>query len=481
MKDRHDGSSNLDAPNWDHPFELMWMQAISHRSLDPRSRSSVQWKTRMKTSMIPKEIKKVFLLETFKYGDFRGDSRTPGLPTLANYHAGTDISQKDEKPIKKRQNRTRDGKVCGDEAKSKDEHLNTITETESRDSSITSPKIDFLPEEFVGELDLIDLILPGINDDDFDEEEGEIDIDIFQIEDKILREKLLNFNLLIDKIEALNLILLFLLLDTTGIESDFDSEGDIIFLDDLLNDDPILDYERFTFDIELDTAVINNFDELNEDECFDPGGGTDISKLTRKQSKNRQARTRESEEYKKKTKNQSRSQKVKDRSQIQSTWSTATYLRDKFVECVLLMANIEALKDIPTHFDNSSGSTTTRSDYSLPDYEAFYDDHIEEKNSGSTTTHADFSHYDSLQSLIFRSIQFLLPIGIEPELGNLTMDVVEDILPTREPRVHVPNDPVSPSYLYLLDCPDSEAYRARGLLSSFTRASESQLTFWNPI
>ncbi|GJX29319.1 hypothetical protein Tco_0237398 [Tanacetum coccineum] len=47
----------------------------------------------------------------------------------------------------------------------------------------------------------------------------------------------------------------------------------------------------------------------------------------------------------------------------------------------------------------SSGSTTTRSDYSLPDYEAFYlnDDHIEEKSSGSTTTHADFSlpKYDS--------------------------------------------------------------------------------------
>ncbi|GJX45774.1 hypothetical protein Tco_0262450 [Tanacetum coccineum] len=45
----------------------------------------------------------------------------------------------------------------------------------------------------------------------------------------------------------------------------------------------------------------------------------------------------------------------------------------------------------------SSGSTTTRSDYSLPDYEAFYsdDDHIKEKNSGSTTTHADFSKYDS--------------------------------------------------------------------------------------
>ncbi|GJT35227.1 hypothetical protein Tco_0925646 [Tanacetum coccineum] len=46
--------------------------------------------------------------------------------------------------------------------------------------------------------------------------------------------------------------------------------------------------------------------------------------------------------------------------------------------------------------ENSSGSTTTRSDYSLPDYEAFYlnDDHIEEKSSGNTT-HADFSQYDS--------------------------------------------------------------------------------------
>ncbi|GJS70911.1 hypothetical protein Tco_0703752 [Tanacetum coccineum] len=44
--------------------------------------------------------------------------------------------------------------------------------------------------------------------------------------------------------------------------------------------------------------------------------------------------------------------------------------------------------------ENSSGSTTTRSDYSLPDYEAFYsdDDHIGEKSSGSTTTHADFSN-----------------------------------------------------------------------------------------
>ncbi|GJT17661.1 hypothetical protein Tco_0876367 [Tanacetum coccineum] len=109
-------------------------------------------------------------------------------------------------------------------------------------------------------------------------------------------------------------------------------------------------------------------------------------------------------------------------------------LHEKMLNVNLLIANIEALKDNPTPssdfvtkssstslnlfleetntFDNSltesetfcfdleensSGSTTTRSDLSLPDYEAFYldDDHIEEKSSGSTTTHADFSQYDS--------------------------------------------------------------------------------------
>ncbi|GJX11734.1 hypothetical protein Tco_0201593 [Tanacetum coccineum] len=181
-----------------------------------------------------------------------------------------------------------------------------MSQKTSRDILITSPKIDFLPEEFAGKLDLIDPIIPGIDEDDcdeddFDEEEGEIDIDILQIEDKILREKLLNVNLLIDKIKALNLTpsIPFVLeypssspipvmdsdflieeVDTflvsedlipPGIESDFDSEGDIIFLDDLLNDDPIPEYEHFTFDIKPDTPVINNFDELNEDECFDPG------------------------------------------------------------------------------------------------------------------------------------------------------------------------------------------------------------------
>ncbi|GKE79303.1 hypothetical protein Tco_1545423, partial [Tanacetum coccineum] len=184
-----------------------------------------------------------------------------------------------------------------------DAEFGLINSLLSRDISITSPKIDFLPEEFAGELDLIDPILLGIDEDDFDEEEGEIDIDILQIKDEILREKLLNVNLLIDKIEALNLtpsipfvlkhpsyspfpvvdsdflieeVDIFLVSEDSippGIESDFDSEGDIIFLDNLLNDNLTPEYERFTFDIEPDSPVINNFDELNEDKFFDPKGG----------------------------------------------------------------------------------------------------------------------------------------------------------------------------------------------------------------
>nr|GFA99967.1 hypothetical protein [Tanacetum cinerariifolium] len=111
-------------------------------------------------------------------------------------------------------------------------------------------------------------------------------------------------------------------------------------------------------------------------------------------------------------------------------------LREKLFNVHLLIANIEALKDNPTQsselltkssstslnsfleetntfhnsllkFENfyfdlgeiSSGSTTTDSDISLPDYEAFYFDenHIKEISSGSTITHSDISlsEYDS--------------------------------------------------------------------------------------
>nr|GFA75593.1 hypothetical protein [Tanacetum cinerariifolium] len=111
-------------------------------------------------------------------------------------------------------------------------------------------------------------------------------------------------------------------------------------------------------------------------------------------------------------------------------------LREKLLNVNLLIATIEALNDNPTPFSDcktkssstslnslleetntfhnslpefenfyydlgeiSSGSTTTHSDISLPDCEAFYfdDDHIKEISSGNTTTHSDISlsEYDS--------------------------------------------------------------------------------------
>nr|GEV14957.1 hypothetical protein [Tanacetum cinerariifolium] len=188
-------------------------------------------------------------------------------------------------------------------------------------------------------------------------------------------------------------------------------------------------------------------------------------------------------------------------------------LREKLLNINILIANIKALKDNPipssdfmtkssspslnslleeaNTFDNSlpefetfcfdleetsSGSTTTRSDISLPDYEVFYDDHVKEISSGSTTTHSDSSLYDSFifdllinpfppadRSGFYEFANELAHIVSPPEydcfcfknkpnLGDFTMDVVEDIFLTREPRVHVHNAlPTHPTLQLNLD------------------------------
>ncbi|GJY52922.1 hypothetical protein Tco_0444586 [Tanacetum coccineum] len=116
----------------------------------------------------------------------------------------------------------------------------------SRDILITSPKIDFLPEEFNPFIPFV-LEYPSSSP-------------IPVVDSAFLIEEVDTFLVPDDSIPP-------------GIESDFDSEEDIIFLDNLLNEIISSEYERFTFDIEPDAPVINNFDELNKDECFDPGGG----------------------------------------------------------------------------------------------------------------------------------------------------------------------------------------------------------------
>ncbi|GJZ77473.1 hypothetical protein Tco_0642145 [Tanacetum coccineum] len=113
----------------------------------------------------------------------------------------------------------------------------------------------------------------------------------------------------------------------------------------------------------------------------------------------------------------------------------------------------------------SSGSPTTPSDLSLPDYEAFSNDHIEETSSGSTTTYSNssFSKYDSFifdlsinsyhpsnrsdfhEEFADELAQIISPTKSDcffkdiPSWAIFTKDVGEIFFQTREPRVHVLN------------------------------------------
>nr|GEZ36659.1 hypothetical protein [Tanacetum cinerariifolium] len=172
-------------------------------------------------------------------------------------------------------------------------------------------------------------------------------------------------------------------------------------------------------------------------------------------------------------------------------------LCEKLLNVNLLIAKIEALNDNPTPssdcktkssstslnslleetntFDNSlpefetfcfdveeisSGSSTTHSDISLPEYKVFYDDHVKEISNGSPTTHSDSSLYASFifdlsinpfppadRSDFYEFTDELIPFisppeydcflfKIKPNSRDFTKDVVEDISPTKEPQVH---------------------------------------------
>ncbi|GJX56518.1 hypothetical protein Tco_0286415 [Tanacetum coccineum] len=64
----------------------------------------------------------------------------------------------------------------------------------------------------------------------------------------------------------------------SGIDNDDDSEGDILPLEELLDNvlSALLESDDFTVDVEPVTAMTNDFDVLNNDEPFDPGGGENV-------------------------------------------------------------------------------------------------------------------------------------------------------------------------------------------------------------
>ncbi|GKB21334.1 hypothetical protein Tco_0855257 [Tanacetum coccineum] len=207
-----------------------------------------------------------------------------------------------------------------------DKHLDTISETES-DKVIKSSVenlvpilntlIDSFPKfDYLLELAHINPIPPGIEEADFDLEEEIRLVENLSYDNSSPRppEERNSENVVTiiespspssipveDSDSYMEEIDLFLAFDDSmppGIENDdYDSEGDIRFLEKLLSNDPIpipeiessnldhfndpssphpplepLDVE-ICFDVEPDTTVKNDFDEPKKDECFNPGGG----------------------------------------------------------------------------------------------------------------------------------------------------------------------------------------------------------------
>nr|GFB07120.1 hypothetical protein [Tanacetum cinerariifolium] len=251
------------------------------------------------------------------------------------------------------------------------------------DDSFSLDDIDYVEasppdSEFVSSevMEIVILEVRGIDDDI-----------LLTIKDDVLREKLVNVNLLISKIEALNA--------NPTPSSYCKTKSSSTSLNSLLEetntfDNSLPEFETFCFDVEeisSGSTTTHPDISLSKYEVFHDDHVKEI--------------------------------KIEDDN-----------LREKLLNVHLLIANIEALKDNHTqsfelltkssstslnsfleetntfhnslpkfenfYFDSgeiSSGSTTTHSDISFPDYEAFSfdDDHVKQISSGSTTTHSDIS------------------------------------------------------------------------------------------
>ncbi|GKB05117.1 hypothetical protein Tco_0833312 [Tanacetum coccineum] len=282
--------------------------------------------------------------------------------------------------------------VCDDSSPKKDEVLDDIisipprngndhfnaesSPSESmlnRDNVISSPKIDLLIEEFAGELALLAPIPPGIVEANLDPKE-----------DICFIENLMYDNSFPCPPETLK----------DDSETIIDSNNDYSSSDDDSYED--IDYvDASPPDSELASLEVVEI-------VIPEVGGIDIDILLT----------------------------IKD-----------DIIHEKLLNVNLLIAKIEALKDNPTpssDFGTKSSSTslnffleeTNTFDNSLPESETFCFN-LEEISSGSPTSYSDLSLPD-YEAFFCDS---------EPDSGNFTMDGVEDIFdnPTKKPRVHVPN------------------------------------------
>ncbi|GKC03981.1 hypothetical protein Tco_0995591, partial [Tanacetum coccineum] len=256
-------------------------------------------------------------------------------------------------------------------------------------------------------------------------EVGGIDTDILlTIKDDILREKLLNVNLLITKIEVLK--------DNPIPSSDFvtkySSTSLNLFLEETNNfDNSLPESETFCFNLEeISSGSPTSYSDLSLPDyeaffCSDPDSGNFTMDV---------ASPPDSELV---------SLEVVEivilevgGIDIDILLTIKKYiLLKKLLNVNLLIAKIEALKDNPTpSSDFVTKSSSTSPNFFLEETNTF-DNSLPESqiSSGSPTSYLDLSLPD-YEAFFCDS---------EPDSGNFTMDVVEDIFdnPTREPRVHV--------------------------------------------
>ncbi|GJR35261.1 retrotransposon protein, putative, unclassified [Tanacetum coccineum] len=181
---------------------------------------------------------------------------------------------------------------------------------------------------------------------------------------------------------------------------------------------------------------------------------------------------------------------------------------DEPFEVLDIQKPIHSLSGNPTPSFNSmksSGSTTSHSDHSLSDYEAFcFDvDHIEEKSSGSTTSHFDFSllEYESFifdlsidpfppanrsdshhEEFVDELAHIISPpeydhfyFDIEPDLGELTIVFEENLSKDSTKELTSPELNDFPLLLTDYDFTFSEEFSEIDLLVSFPFGNKDKI------
>ncbi|GJZ37608.1 hypothetical protein Tco_0583799 [Tanacetum coccineum] len=133
-------------------------------------------------------------------------------------------------------------------------------------------------------------------------------------------------------------------------------------------------------------------------------------------------------------------------------------LREKLLNVSRLISNIESLKDNPIPIVDSDSSETSLSfsDNSLPEFESF-SDHTEETRSGSTTTHANYS-LPEYESFHFDNLSLPRPPPeppdmeiLKPEINNFNVLYNDESFePRGDENVVVPNVEEDDSFAFFI-------------------------------